>query len=124
MDFEEIQGQETVKRAAVIAAAGFHNFLISGPQGAGKTMIARRIPTILPRLSREESLEVSRIYSVAGLLSEEQPFMSARPFRHHITPLPLRLWPEAAGSQGRERSHFPTEGFFFWMRFLNFHIIP
>lgn len=92
VDFEEIQGQETVKRAAVIAAAGFHNFLISGPQGAGKTMIARRIPTILPRLSREESLEVSRIYSVAGLLSEEQPFMSARPFRaphHTITPQAL-----------------------------------
>ena len=92
VDFGEIQGQETVKRAALIAAAGFHNLLLTGPQGAGKTMIARRIPTIMPKLSREESLEVSRIYSVAGLLSEDQPFMSARPFRsphHTITPQAL-----------------------------------
>lgn len=85
VDFADIRGQESVKRAAVIAAAGFHNILMSGRKGAGKTMIARRIPTIMPRLDREECLEISRLYSVAGLLSDEQPFLTERPFRapHH-----------------------------------------
>ncbi len=84
-DFSEVAGQEVVKRGAEIAAAGFHNLLLIGPPGAGKTLIARRIPTILPRLTLEESLEISRIYSVAGLLPPEQPLILKRPFRtpHH-----------------------------------------
>lgn len=84
-DFEEIQGQETVRRAAEIAAAGFHHLLMIGPPGSGKTMIAKRIPSILPPMSMEESLEVSTIYSVAGLLKEKQFLILKRPFLspHH-----------------------------------------
>lgn len=81
-DFADIRGQETLKRAAVIAAAGFHHLLITGIPGAGKTMIAKRIPSILPPLSLEESLEVSKIYSVSGLLKEGRPLITKRPFLH------------------------------------------
>lgn len=84
-DFSDIYGQESLKRAALIAVAGFHNMLLIGPPGAGKSMLAKRIPTILPKLSQEENLEISRIYSVAGLLSSDQPFVGKRPYRapHH-----------------------------------------
>lgn len=91
-DFEEICGQENLKRAAVLAAAGFHNLLIEGPPGSGKTMIAKRLPGILPPLSAKESLEVSSIYSVAGLLSEERSYITSRPFlspHHTISPQAL-----------------------------------
>ncbi|MBQ9991033.1 MAG: YifB family Mg chelatase-like AAA ATPase [Lachnospiraceae bacterium] len=81
-DFEDIRGQEMVKRAAVIAAAGFHHLLITGEPGTGKTMIARRIPSILPPLTMEESLEVSKIYSVSGLLKPGCPLVTGRPFLH------------------------------------------
>lgn len=86
-DFADIAGQEACKRAALIAAAGFHHMLITGPPGAGKTMIARRMPGILPPLTVEESLEVSSIYSVAGLLGKEQCLVTSRPFLapHHTT---------------------------------------
>lgn len=85
MDFSQVSGQETAKRAVEIAAAGFHNLLMTGPPGAGKSMIARRIPGILPPLTLEESLEVTGIYSVAGLLEEEQALIADRPFQspHH-----------------------------------------
>lgn len=85
VDFGEIAGQQSVKRGAQIAAAGFHNLLLIGPPGAGKTMVARRIPTILPPLSYEESLEISKVYSVAGLLPPGEPLIRKRPFRspHH-----------------------------------------
>lgn len=84
LDFADIHGQEHVKRAVQIAAAGMHNLLISGPPGAGKSMIARRIPSILPPLSVEESLEISQIHSVAGILPREG-ILTERPFRmpHH-----------------------------------------
>lgn len=87
-DFADISSQESCKRAAMIAAAGFHHLLITGPPGAGKTMLARRIPGILPPLSIEESLEISTIYSVAGLLNEDQSIITSRPFlspHHTIT---------------------------------------
>lgn len=85
LDFADVRGQQMVKRAAEIAAAGFHHLLIVGPPGSGKTMIAKRMPTILPPLSIEESMEVSAIYSIAGLLSTEEILMTERPFLapHH-----------------------------------------
>lgn len=87
LDFADIIGQESCKRAAIIAAAGFHHLLISGPPGAGKTMIAKRIPGIMPPLDSSESLEVSTIYSVAGLLNDKQPYIYSRPFQspHHTS---------------------------------------
>lgn len=85
MDFSDVVGQDNVKRAAAIAAAGFHHLLMTGPPGTGKSLIAKRIPGIMPKLTYEESLEVTTIYSVAGRLSEEMPLVKARPFwsPHH-----------------------------------------
>lgn len=81
-DFKDVKGQPFVKRALEIAAAGGHNILMIGPPGSGKTMIAQRIPSILPDMSFEESLEVTKIHSIAGLVSAESPILTERPFRH------------------------------------------
>lgn len=88
LDFSQISGQQGLKRAAEVAAAGFHNLLIIGAPGSGKTMLARRIPSILPPLTREESLEVSTIYSICGLLQSAGSLRTTRPFlnpHHTIT---------------------------------------
>ena len=87
VDFADIRGLEHVKRALEIAAAGNHNILLTGVPGSGKSLSARAMPGILPRLSMAEALEVTRIYSVAGLLRGESPLIRARPFRapHHTT---------------------------------------
>lgn len=87
IDLGWIKGQEYAKRALEIAAAGAHNILMQGPPGAGKTLLAKSLSSILPRLSFEESLEVTKIYSVTGLLPKEKPLMDLRPFRspHHTT---------------------------------------
>jgi magnesium chelatase family protein len=84
-DFADIMGQEHVKRAMEVAVAGGHNILMSGPPGAGKTLIAKSLPSIMPRMSVEEALEVTKIYSVAGLLQADTPLIRNRPFRspHH-----------------------------------------
>ena len=85
VDFSEIRGQEQARRAMEVSAAGGHNILMTGPPGSGKTMLAQRIPTILPELSFEEALETTKIYSVAGLLDRREAIVAARPFRapHH-----------------------------------------
>ncbi|MCA9948144.1 MAG: YifB family Mg chelatase-like AAA ATPase [Anaerolineales bacterium] len=84
-DFADIMGQEHVKRAMELAAAGGHNAIFTGPPGAGKTLIAKSLPSILPRMSVDEALEVTKIYSVAGLLPHDTPLIRNRPFRapHH-----------------------------------------
>ena len=84
-DFRDVLGQENVKRALEIAAAGSHNVLLIGPPGSGKSMLSKRLPSILPDMTWKESLEVSQIYSVMGMLSSKNPLVTRRPFRspHH-----------------------------------------
>ena len=89
-DFSEVKGQDPVKRALEIAAAGGHNVLMSGPPGSGKSMLARRLPGILPDMTREEALETTEIHSVMGLTSPEHPLIQTRPFRaphHTVSPM-------------------------------------
>ncbi len=85
VDFADIRGQEHVKRGLEVAAAGGHNLLMQGPPGSGKTLLARSVPGIMPLLTRDEALDVSRIYSVTGLLPADRPLLRQRPFRapHH-----------------------------------------
>ncbi len=85
VDFSDVRGQETVKRALEVAAAGGHNIIMIGPPGAGKTMLAKRLPTIIPPLTLEEALQTTRIHSVAGKIDDHTPLLTRRPFRspHH-----------------------------------------
>ena len=84
-DFSEVRGQEHAKRAIEVAAAGGHNIIMIGPPGSGKTMLARRLPTVLPQMSFDESIETTKIHSIMGLLKKGQPLIATRPYRspHH-----------------------------------------
>lgn len=100
VDFSEINGQKLMRRATEVAVAGGHNLLYIGPPGSGKSMMARRIPTIMPSLTREEQLEVSKVYSICGMLPEGHALVGTRPYRaphHTISAQALTgggLWPK------------------------------
>jgi magnesium chelatase family protein len=110
VDFADVRGQEFAKRALVVAAAGGHNALFIGCPGTGKTMLAQRLPTILPPLTPMESLETTRIYSALGRLKPGESLLAARPFRtpRHTTPSATLVWSAAAARRPQAKSAWPT----------------
>ncbi len=115
IDFSEVRGQENIKRALEIVAAGGHNAIMIGPPGAGKTMLARRLPTILPPLSLREALETTKIHSVAGKLPVHTPLLYHRPFRApHHTISGMALVGGGSIPQLRGDLHWPTMVFCSW----------
>ena len=113
-DLRDVMGQENARRALEIAAAGGHNLLLIGSPGAGKSMLAKRLPSILPDMSREEALEVSGIWSVAGLADPQHPLLTRRPFRspHHTASAAALTGGGPLLRPGR--SPWPTTACCFW----------
>ena len=120
VDFSEVKGQEYVKRALEIAAAGSHNVLMIGPPGAGKTMLARRLPTILPNLTLEEAIQTTKLHSVAGLLGTSEALIGTRPFRSPTIPSPNLDLLEEEEFLDLEKFLFLITVFSFWMSFRSF----
>ncbi len=115
VDFADVQGHESIKRALEVAAAGGHNVIMVGPPGSGKTMLARRLPTILPPLTLQEALETTKIYSVAGKLQSGDALVSQRPvLPRRTTPSATRPWWAEATFRSRGRFRWPTMAFCFW----------
>ncbi len=119
VDFSEVRGQQHVKRALEVAAAGGHNLLMVGPPGSGKTMLARRLPTILPPLQFEEAIETTKVYSILGLVRAGAALIGARPFRaphHTVSDAGL----VGGGTvRGRAKSRWRTTGYCFWTSCLS-----
>ena len=110
LDFSDVKGQALAKRALEIAAAGGHHVLIVGPPGAGKSMMAKRLPGILPDMSREEMIEATEIWSVAGLTSRRHPIVSTRPFSAppHPAPRPRRKPPSSDSARSSVSAERPS----------------
>ena len=116
-DFADVMGQENVKRGLEIAAAGGHNVLLVGSPGAGKSMLARRVPSILPDMTREEALQTTEIYSVAGMTDPSHPLVTPGPSAAPTTPRPPCRYPAAAVCPGPVKYPWPTTGCCFWTSF-------